>query len=324
MSAGTFELTMLGGPWGRRLRPRRAWIDELPWDEALPHDAVDARVVWTRTAFSEYASAAAFAEVAAALLAAGAPIDLVAAAGDFVVDEIVHTEAAARTAIALGGAVALEIDLERLVRPARAADPLIRAAEMVVRVSCVGEAMTVSMLKLSRRVAGSALIDAVLGRVIADESHHAQLGWWFLDWAEPRLDGDSRAHLGRTAGDALSAFAPILTPELTSVELSELRCQGFALSRSAVDFDGSLADTVGTPSDPQFARSGRHRRTVGPGGGCTASGLGALACDRYDPAFAAGARRVAGALAERGIDVPADDLAAVGAVAAPGATGPPG
>jgi len=270
VSARAFELAMLGGPWGRRLRPRRAWIDELPWDEALPRDSVDARVVWTRTAFSEYASAAAFAEVAAALLAAGAPIDLVAAAGDFVVDEIVHTEAAARTAAALGGAVALEVDLERLVRPARAADPLLRAAELVVRVSCVGEAMTVSMLKLSRRAAGSALIDAVLARVIGDESHHAQLGWWFLDWAEPRLDGDARAHLGRSAGAALGAFAPIL------------------------------------------------------GGGCTASGLGALACDRYDPAFAAGARRVAGALAERGIDVPADDLAAVGAVAAPGATGPAG
>lgn len=261
MTAGAFELSMIGGPWGRRLAPRRAWIDDLPWGDELPRDADGARLVWTRTAFSEYASAAAFAEIAAALLACGAPIDLVAAAGDFVVDEIVHTEAAARVAGALGGAVALEVDLEFLVRPSNAADPLIRAAELLVRTSCVGEALTVPILKLSRRLAGSALIDAVLSAVVADESSHAQLGWWFLDWAEPRLDGDARAHLGRVAGAAIRAFAPLL-------------------------------------------------------GGCgdTGSGLGALSCDRYDPALAEAAiQRVARPLAARGIDMPVDDLAAVGA-----------
>src|SRR5262249_47490011 len=154
-----FELSLVGGPWGRRLAPRRRFIEALPSDEPLPPDD-DARVVWTRTAFSEYASAAAFAEIASALLAAGAPIDLVAAAGDFVVDEIVHTELAARLAAALGGAVALEVDLTRLVRPPEAGDPLLAAAELVVRTSCVGEALTVPMLKLTREVAGSTLVAA--------------------------------------------------------------------------------------------------------------------------------------------------------------------
>ncbi|HKA87169.1 MAG TPA: hypothetical protein VKE22_05855 [Haliangiales bacterium] len=210
MSLTAFELAAIGGPWGRRLAPRRAWIDGLPWDEALPADADEARLVWTRTAFSEYASAAAFAEISAALLAAAAPIDLVAAAGDFIVDEIVHTEVAARIAAALGGAVALEVDLGRLVRPATAPDPLLRAAELVVRTSCVGETLTVPMLKLARRLAGSALVDAALHKVVSDESSHAQLGWWFLDWAEPRLDDAARAHLGRVAGAAIRAFAPLL------------------------------------------------------------------------------------------------------------------
>lgn len=129
----------------------------------FPRDAADARLVWTRTAFSEYASAAAFAEIASAFLAAGAPIDLVAAAGDFVVDEIVHTELAARIAAALGGAVELEVDLTRLVRPAAAAHPLLRAAELVVRTSCVGEALTVPILKLSRELAGSAPLFSAAG-----------------------------------------------------------------------------------------------------------------------------------------------------------------
>jgi len=106
-----FELAVIGGPWARRLAPRRAWIDELPWDEKFPADLGDAAVVWTRTAFNDYASAAAFAEIATLLLACGAPIDLVAAAGDCVADESGHTEAAARRAAARGGAAALEVDL---------------------------------------------------------------------------------------------------------------------------------------------------------------------------------------------------------------------
>lgn len=255
-----FELTAIGGPFGRRLAPRRAWIDELPWDEDLP-PSLDARQVWTATAFSEYASAAAFAEVASLLLAAGAPIDLVAAAGDFVVDEIVHTELSARVAAKLGGAVTLEVDLGKLVRPAVARDPLLAAAEVIVRTSCVGEALTVPILKLSRRLAGSALVDQAIATVVADESHHAQLGWWFLDWAADRLDDDARAHLGRTAGAAVRAFAPMLRDKP-----------------------------------------------------CTPSHLGTLGCADYDPAFVAAVERsVARPLAARGIEIPAADLAAVGA-----------
>ncbi|HET9987663.1 MAG TPA: ferritin-like domain-containing protein [Kofleriaceae bacterium] len=256
----TFELALIGGPWGRRLAPRRAWLDELPWDERLPDDAGDACAVWTRTAFNEYASAAAFAEIATLLLACGAPIDLVAAAGDFVVDEIVHTEAAARLASAFGGAIALDVDLGKLVRPPTANDPLLRAAELIVRTSCVGEALTVPVLKVARDVAGSPLVSQALAHIVADESAHAQLGGWFLDWADARLDDAARAHLGRVAGRALRDLAP-----------------------------------RGEPT------------------GC-GSGLGRIDCATFATTLAAGAaRHVARPLAARGIAVPYEDLAAVGA-----------
>jgi len=254
-----FELSLVGGPWGRRLAPRRAWIDELPWDEELPQDLVAVRLVWTRTAFNEYASAAAFAEVATLLLAAGAPIDLVAAAGDFVVDEITHTEVAARLAAHLGGAVELDVRLDKLVRPPASGSAIVRAAELIVRVSCVGEAVTVPVLKIAREVAGSELIRAALAKIIADEAAHAQLGGWFLDWADGQLDDATRAHLGRVAGRALRDLAPR---------------EG---SRCAV-------------------------------------GYGQLDCVHFDPALASAAERcVARPLAARGIVVPPEDLAAVGA-----------
>ena len=255
-----FELAVIGGPWARRLAPRRAWIDEVPWDERFPADVGDAAVVWTRTAFNEYASAAAFAEIATLLLACGAPIDLVAAAGDFVVDEIVHTEAAARLAAALGGAVALEVDLGKLVRPAVARDPLLRAAELIVRTSCVGEALTVPVLKVARDLARSPLVTGALARIVADESAHAQLGGWFLDWADPHLDDAARAHLGRVAGRALRDLAP-----------------------------------RGEPA------------------GC-GSGLGRIDCATFASTLAAAAtRHVVRPLAARGIVIPREDLAAVGA-----------
>lgn len=228
-----FELSLIGGPWGRRLAPRRAWLDDLPWDEVRPDDVGDACLVWTRTAFNEYASAAAFAEVATLLLAAGAPIDLVAAAGDFVVDEIVHTEAAARLAAKLGGAAPLEADLAKLVRPPAPGDPVRRAAELIVRVSCVGEALTVPVLKVAKELAGSPLVEGALAKIVADESAHAQLGGWFLDWAEPLLDGETRDHLGRVAGKALRDLAPSPSATGCGSGLGRIDCAKFATTLAA-------------------------------------------------------------------------------------------
>jgi hypothetical protein len=254
-----FQPALLGGPWARRLAPRRAWIDELPWDEPWSDIVPGASWSWTQTAFSEYASAAAFAEIAAALAAAGAPIDMIAAAGDFVVDEIVHVEASARIASALGGGVVLEVDLARLVRPAISGDPLVRAAELLVRTSCVGEALTVPLLELSRELSGSRVVDAALRHIIRDEAIHARIGEWFLDWADPRLDDPTRAQLGKLAGAAVRSFAPLL------------------------------------------------------GAGNMGVSIGGVACDRYDPLFVQTVeRRVRAPLAARGIEIPADDLRAVG------------
>lgn len=206
-----FSLEVIGGPWARRLAARREWSDELSWKvisaEASPALVDAAREVWTRSAFSEYASGAAFAEISSALLAARAPIDLVAAAGEFVADEMFHAELSSRVAMALGGAVPLEVDVTKLVRPPQSSDPLVRAAELVVRACCVGEALTVPMLNQSRRSAGSRTVEAVITRILKDESQHAQLGWWFLDWAP--LDEPQRAELGRIAGEALRAFTVV-------------------------------------------------------------------------------------------------------------------
>lgn len=251
MSSNLYELEMVGGPWQRRLGCRRAEFDALPWHEAVtepcsPEALASARWVWTQSSFSEYASAASFAEIATALLAAGAPIDLIAAAGEFVVDEMLHAELSARVAMALGGAAPLEVDLERLVRPAAGGNPMLRAAELIVRTSCVGEALTIPVLKTAAARSASPLVELVISRILRDESAHAEIGPWFLDWAEPRLTDEDRTHLGRVASDAVAAFSPVF----------EAQC-------APHDRNNPYGVLDCTTYDPVFERA-LHKRVIAP------------------------------------------------------------
>lgn len=225
-----FTLEALGGLWSKRLDKRRSGMDEFDWSditrEAAPDLVLAAREVWTRSAFSEYASGAAFADIASRLTTAHAPIDLIAAAGDFVGDEMFHAELASRVAMSLGGALPLEVDFQKLVRPPEGEGALLRAAEAIVRSCCVGESLTVPLLKQSRRAAGSPTIEAVISRILRDEAQHAELGWWFLDWAE--LTDADRAHLGRVAGRTVSSFTALFGRECAASEgLGALPCASF-------------------------------------------------------------------------------------------------
>jgi len=206
------ELDWLGGPAERRFRRRRPGIDDLPWgtldpSTLWPESAAAARLSWTDGAFSEYASAAAFAALTTALLEAGAPIDLVAMASDFVVDEMVHVELNARVAAELGGAAPYRVDLEQVAPLVDASLPAIdRAAELAVRVACIGEALSVPVLAAGMRTATHPLIRAVLARIVRDESPHARIGWLILDWTGERAD---RGRLGAVAAARLADYAPL-------------------------------------------------------------------------------------------------------------------
>ena len=75
--------------------------------ELVDDDVVEARRVWTNGAFTEYASAAAFANLTTALLECGAPVDLTAVAADDVVGrERGQVERAPRQVVDAGAAAA--------------------------------------------------------------------------------------------------------------------------------------------------------------------------------------------------------------------------
>lgn len=210
-----FELAWRGGATEARLHARRPGSEALPWGtiDMSAYAGVhgeEARRIWTNGVFTEYASAAAFSELTTAMLQCGAPIDLVAASADIAVDELFHVELSARVTMELGGAVPLDFDLANVApRTTPGVRPLVRAAEIAVTTSCVGESLSVPALARSRVLATEPLIKAVMDRLIADEGPHARLGYWFLDWANDRLTDDERAHLAGLALETVEVYAPL-------------------------------------------------------------------------------------------------------------------
>jgi uncharacterized membrane protein (DUF2068 family) len=210
-----FELSWRGGATEARLHRRRPGGDELPWGTldlaAYPAaHLLEARTIWSNGVFTEYASAAAFSALTAALLECGAPVDLIAVADDIVVDELFHVELTSRLAMELGGGTPIEFDLARIA-PATSPDarPLLRAAELAVATSSVSETLSVPAMARSRALAEAPLVRAVLDRLLADEGPHARLGDWFLEWAAPQLSVDERAGLADLAADTIELYAPL-------------------------------------------------------------------------------------------------------------------
>jgi hypothetical protein len=218
------ELEILGGAAEARLRRRRPGALDLPWgtldtSRFCVSALSEARAVWTNGVFTEYASAAAFASMTTAFLECGAPIDLAAAASDIVVDEIDHAELLSRLVMELGGPVPYEADLT-LVSPSSTAgvSPLLRAAELSIKTSCVGEALSVPALARSREEVESPLVRAVLDRLLRDEGPHARIGCWFLEWALERLSPGDREHLAGVALDAIAVYRPLWRDRCPSCE----------------------------------------------------------------------------------------------------------
>jgi hypothetical protein len=206
------ELEWFGGLPERRFRKRRPDIEDLPWSTLRPTDhapeTVDrARIAWTRNVLGEYTGAAQFAAISGALLAARAPLDLIAMAGDALIDELSHVELAARIAMGLGGAVPTRVDLAAL---APRADPAStarqRASELAVRLSCVTESYNLRSLIETSADIRHPLLRAANDLLVRDEAQHAQLGWLYLDWIGDALDDAERARLAAAAEDQMSVL----------------------------------------------------------------------------------------------------------------------
>jgi hypothetical protein len=205
-----FELELYGEGVEKRHRRQRPEVEAMPWDDfdASLYDEpvrLAARTAWTRAAFQEHRTAAATSVALRALVEARAPIDLIGFATRFPLDEIIHVELCARMAAVLGGGTEILHRPQELIRdPSVSLSPLMRAADIVVRIFCVGEALSIPLLRGAWHAAKHPLPKAILGTIVRDEAAHGAFGFWFLDWALPRLSPGDRAELGVSAERAIT------------------------------------------------------------------------------------------------------------------------
>ncbi len=208
-----FELELFGEGVERRYRKLRPEVEAMPWGtidaSAIPEaERIAGRMAWTGAAYQEHRTGVACCATLRALMEARAPLDLIALATRFPLDEMVHVELAARMAMELGGGTEIRHDPDRMILDASASlRPLVRAGDMVVRFFCVGEALSIPLLRGTWHAVSHPLAKAVLGRIVKDEAAHGTFGFTFLDWAMPHYSVEDRAHLGRAADLAIQFIA---------------------------------------------------------------------------------------------------------------------
>jgi hypothetical protein len=144
----------------------------MPWGtldvSGVPEAAlVRARKAWTGAAFQEHRTGVACCAALRALFECRAPVDLTALAARFPMDELVHVELCSRMAMELGGGTEIRYEPEDVIADA-ASDlpPLMRAADMIVRFFCVGEAVSIPLLRGTWHAARHPLPRAVLASCV--------------------------------------------------------------------------------------------------------------------------------------------------------------
>jgi hypothetical protein len=204
-----FELELYGEGIEKRYRKLRPEVENMPWDSldvsGYPeHVVVAARRAWTGAAFQEHRTGAACALTLKALIEARAPLDLIAVASRFPLDEMVHVELCARLAMALGGGTEIRHRPHAMIyEPPRELSPRLYASELVVHNFCVGEALSIPLLRGSWKAAAQPLTRAVLGRIVRDEALHGGFGWSYLRWAVPQHSAQELAHLSKLASRSI-------------------------------------------------------------------------------------------------------------------------
>lgn len=251
-----FELELLGGNTLRRYRQLRPEVEAMPWGTLdtsgfSPAVLAAARRAWTGAAFQEFRTGAACAATLQALIEARAPLDLIALASRFPLDEMVHVEMCARLAAELGGGIELAYDPSTLVPPlGEGSTPLVRAAHLVVAFFCVGESLSIPLLNGTAKAAQQPLVKQVLRRIVLDEADHGTFGWAFLDWASPFLSDDDRAALGQTADRFIASVRKTW--------------EGLRAQQSSSTDEAHALGWLGTDDYLALARRSLHRQVIAP------------------------------------------------------------
>jgi hypothetical protein len=175
-----------------------ARFDRSRYPEAAIALAFDAQ---RALALGEYTAVDLFAQLSSGLALHGAPFDLVAAATRIPSDEIRHADLAFRMARVLSGDE-IEVQFDPVSVNKRWTESKgLEAIDMtVVEVSAIGETLSCALLGACRERAVDPVLRALFSSIVADEVHHARLGWYYLAWRAPRWTRAERQRVADCAG----------------------------------------------------------------------------------------------------------------------------
>jgi hypothetical protein len=152
-------------------------------------------------ALGEYTAVDLFAQIASGLALNGAPFDIVAAATRIPSDEIRHADLAFRMARLLSDRdVEVQFDRAPLDKQRSHATSLEALDYTILEVSAIGETLSCALLTQCKRRATDPALRAVYASIVADEVHHARLGWYYLAWRAPQWTRAERQRVADRAG----------------------------------------------------------------------------------------------------------------------------
>jgi hypothetical protein len=199
--ARQYEHTLLAkGPRSRKAIPWKSF-DRTKYPEAALRVAAASQAA---LALGEYGAVDLFAHLAIDLSLHGAPFDLVALCAKAPADEMRHADYAMRMAtLYAGNPVTVELDREGLAKVLAKRMSLEELDVMMLEVAVMSETLAVALLSECARVAKDTLARAVFASLVADEVHHARLGWYYMAWRSPMWSLAERQHVADRAGQIL-------------------------------------------------------------------------------------------------------------------------
>ncbi|MFT3772563.1 MAG: ferritin-like domain-containing protein [Minicystis sp.] len=205
------------GPVTASATRRDDWLAEANIDVASLSPEVRAALAahWDREAAFEHASVGSFARAALALLAVGAPPDLVAATNAAAIDEVEHARLGFALASAYGGTPRGPGALP--VAGTMSEASLITVAVETFVDACAGESTAALALREATALAEDPAVRAILSQIAEDEERHAELAWRTVAWAL-REGGD---HVAEALAGAMATLrAEIDEPAVVTTEAS--------------------------------------------------------------------------------------------------------
>jgi len=174
---------------------------EVPWHEferaRYPEEAlVLARDLMCKLAGGEYSAVALFAQLTASLALNRAPIDFVAASARVSSDEIRHADYCLRMAsLCQSGEVTVAVPSAALESDIPRSLSITELDFLMLKYAAVGETLAAALLTECRRRASDPVLRALFTSIVADEVHHARLGWYYAKHRSARWSSEARDEL---------------------------------------------------------------------------------------------------------------------------------